>query len=292
MVETAQAAAHALERLLQVAERVALARHLERARVVALADALGALDERVDRALQLAHRAPRQRRAEQRAGGGEGERQPQRQAGARGGGGVQPPGEARLRHRRCLHQRHGEGGERLRRDGAGDVLDQGAHRRAGAGAERARSERGAALPAEERAAGEIGDREAGDGVVVHEGLQAPHGTGGVAGAHRAGDRVGGVRGDAAGAGLQLRIDALARGVLGQRAERAGVGGVADQQQGDDRGRSQEHHQEGGPRVLELEGRGSHVRTAQRGAGGRSPELLGIHINRRPGGKATGAAAQP
>ena len=102
----AQAAAHALERLLQVAERVALARHLERARVVALADALGALDERVDRALQLAHRAPRQRRAEQRAGGGEGERQPQRQAGARGGGGVQPPGEARLRHRRCLHQRH------------------------------------------------------------------------------------------------------------------------------------------------------------------------------------------
>ncbi len=53
----AQPAAHALERLLQLAELIPAA-HLHRARVVALADALGAADQRVDRALDLVHRTP------------------------------------------------------------------------------------------------------------------------------------------------------------------------------------------------------------------------------------------
>ena len=47
----AQLSAHALERLLQLAERIAPL-HLEGARVVALADAIGAPDERIHRPLR------------------------------------------------------------------------------------------------------------------------------------------------------------------------------------------------------------------------------------------------
>ena len=70
MVDLPQLAAHVLERLLQVAEFVA-APHFHRAGVVALADALGAPDERGHRALQLAHRAPRQYPGDARAEAGE-----------------------------------------------------------------------------------------------------------------------------------------------------------------------------------------------------------------------------
>ena len=66
--------------------------------------------------------------------------------------------------------------------------------------------------------------------VVHERLQPARDAARIAGAHRAGDRVGGVRGDAARARAELGVDALARGVLGEGAEGAGIGGMAHQQQ--------------------------------------------------------------
>ncbi len=65
----AQLAAHALERLLQIAKLVA-AQHIERPRVVALRDAIGAPDERAERPLDPASGAPAEDRGEAAGEGG------------------------------------------------------------------------------------------------------------------------------------------------------------------------------------------------------------------------------
>ena len=49
--------------------------------------------------------------------------------------------------------------------------------------------------------------------------------------------------------LQLRVEALARGVLGERVEHAGIGGVAHQEQRGDRSRGEQHDQEGRARRI-------------------------------------------
>jgi hypothetical protein len=60
----AQARAHALESLLEIAQPIAPL-HLQRTGVVPLSDAVGALDQGIDRRLQLPGRPPRDRSTEQ-----------------------------------------------------------------------------------------------------------------------------------------------------------------------------------------------------------------------------------
>ena len=253
-----QPPAHALERLLEVPEGIA-ALHFHRAGVVALADAVGALDEGGHRALQLAHRAPRQYPGDARAESGECQTQKPREAQPRGIGRLQAPAHRDRCHRRGLLQHQREICQRRRGRRARDVLDVGAHGRTRRAAECPGRARLAAAIVEQRLAGSAGHRDRRHARVVHEGLQPAHHAARVPGAHRAGDRVGRVHRQILRARCQLRGDALARGRFRERAQGAGVRVVPYQEERDDRRRREQHHEERDGGVLELETGGGHVR---------------------------------
>jgi hypothetical protein len=211
---------HALEGLLQLRERI-VRPHLDRARVVALADALGTLYQRVDRPLQPLGHVPGEGGGEERGGAGERNHQQPREARAPGALRLQPSGETHRGHGRGLLERHGDGTERLR-----DAVDDGAHGRRHLGAERARRWGGAALPGEEAPAGAARHGDLRQRRIVQEGLQPARHAVDVCGTKGADDRVRRVRGDALCAGLELRIQPLARGALGEQAQSARAGARA------------------------------------------------------------------
>src|ERR1700739_4647463 len=82
-----------------------------------------------------------------------------------------------------------------------------------------------ALPAVDMPAGARGHGERDDRRVVHEGLEPACDAVDIPGAHRARDRIRGVRGDALRPRLQLRIEPLVSRALGERTQRASVGGA-------------------------------------------------------------------
>ena len=253
-----QPPAHALERLLQPRERI-LGMHLHRAGVVAVADALDVADEGIQRPLELAQRAPGDQRNRERTDERQRQRELHRQARAGGARRGKPTGEAHRRHGRGLLQAKLERRERRRCCRAGNVLHQHAHRHAHLRGQRAGSRGRGPLPAEQHRPGGVGHDDRSHRGIVHEGLQPAGNAARVPGAHRARDRIGGVRGDAARPGLELRTDTLARGLLGKCAQAGGIGVMPVEEECRDRNRGEQRHQEGGAGIAELEaGRGQNA----------------------------------
>ncbi len=112
--------------------------------------------------------------------------------------------------------------EALGSGGAGEGLGHQLHRHVRRGDLGSGRRRRAALEGVERAAQAAIDAQRLDRLVAGEGLEARGDTGAVAGTYRAGDGLGGVRGDAPGAGGELRPDALTGRLCGERAERLRV----------------------------------------------------------------------
>jgi hypothetical protein len=115
----------------------------------------------------------------------------------------------------------------------------------------------ASMPGVDDASGAIHHRDRGDGRILDERQQPARYRHGVPGADRVRNRVGGVRGGAARAGVQLHIQTLARGVFSHRAEMTRVGVVLPDQQHGDSGHGEQHGYERRGRVLQFETDGSH-----------------------------------
>ena len=281
-----QARAHALERLLQLPHHV-VAQHLDGSCVITLSDALGALDERHDGALELVGGPPRERGAGQRHEQGQRCREQQRRAELPGARRSEPSGETHLPCRGGLLEHYSSLAECLGRRRPGDVLHHLAHRTARLLAQHSGCRRlGWPAPMEDSGSRAVGDRDGGDRLVVHERLQPPSHRGAVLYAKRARDRIGGMGGRAPGARTQLEGYTLARGALRHRTKTAAVGVVAPGEQHGDGSHREQYGREGGTRVLQFEADGSHVRLGSRVACRLSPYAYsGIDLTRRAAAKA-------
>ena len=192
MVRLAQLAAHALERLLQLAELVA-AHDVERTGVVALADAVGAADQRGDGLLDLAAGAPAERNAppsapSSRKPAGDQQRRTQLVA-ARRRHALDEAGDRSSGRPGATHDAHFA--ERLaawRRPGCSRPSRES--RLDGLAPARGRSQRASRLPLVQHVAGGVAHRQGGQRAVFGERLHAPRERFGVAAAH---ERGGGIR---------------------------------------------------------------------------------------------------
>ena len=182
----AQPAAHPLESLLQLTQLIAPA-DIHRTRVVALADPLGAFDQRRNGLFELASRAPGQRRCEQATTERQGTGDQQSQADLGLIRRREPAPQARGRRGEDLLDGDAQLAECLRCLDSGNTLNQLTYR-LGCFELKGTGVRCRTPPAIQSAAVGVCHGDRADGRVVGEGLQMPRDCGCVARTDRAGNR--------------------------------------------------------------------------------------------------------